>query len=125
MASISRLLGLTATTEVMVVEGKQKRMDIVITLPTCRVWIDVSIINPLAPSYLRHKDPKTSREKAKTSNWGVHAEQRGVEFIPFIADVYGGIGEQAKKWLGQSSSRQKHGRHNQQRHHTRHMARSV
>ena len=46
LASICRLLGLTATTEVMAVEGKQKRMDIVITLPTCRVWIDVSIINP-------------------------------------------------------------------------------
>ena len=99
MASISRLLGLTATTEVMVVEGKQKRMDIVITLPTRRVWIDVSIIN-------RHKDPKSSREKAKTSNWGVHAEQRGVEFIPFIVDVYGGIGEQAKKWLGGSGNPQ-------------------
>ena len=62
------------------------------------MWIDVSIINPLAPSYLRHKDPRSSREKAKTANWGVHAEQRGVEFIPFIVDVYGGIGEQAKKW---------------------------
>ena len=101
LASITRRLGLTAITEVMVVEGKQKRMDIVITLPTRRVWIDVSIINPLAPSYLRHKDPKSSREKAKTSNWGAHAEQRGVEFIPFIVDVYGGIGEQAKKWLGE------------------------
>ena len=102
MASICRLLGLTATTEVMVVEGKQKRMDIVVTLPTRRVWIAVSIINPLAPSYLRHKDPKTSREKAKTANWGMHAEQRGVEFIPFIVDVYGGIGEQAKKVRGVS-----------------------
>ena len=76
-------------------------MDIFVTLPTCRVWIDVSIINPLAPSYLRHKDPKSSREKAKTANWGVHAEQRGLEFIPFLVDVYGGIGEQAKKWLGE------------------------
>ena len=65
------------------------------------MWIDVSIISPLAPSYLRHKDPKTSRENAKTANWGVHAKQRGVEFIPFIVDVYGGIGEQAKKWLGE------------------------
>ena len=24
-----------------------------------------------------------------------------MEFIPFIVDIYGGIGEQAKKWLGE------------------------
>ena len=84
----------------LVVEGKQKRMDIVITLPTRRVWIDVSVINPLAPSYLRYKDPKTSREKAKTASWGGHAKRTGVELIPFVVDVYGGIGKQAKEWLG-------------------------
>ena len=68
LASVSSRAGLTAATEVMVIEGKQKRMDIFITLSTRRVWIDVSIISPLAPSYLRHKDPKTSRKKAKTAS---------------------------------------------------------
>ena len=24
-----------------------------------------------------------------------------MEFIPFVVDVYGGIGEQAKEWLGE------------------------
>ena len=28
-------------------------------------------------------------------------KRTGVEFIPFVVDVYGGIGEQAKKWLGE------------------------
>ena len=93
--------GFTATTEVMVIEGEQKRMDIVITLTTGRVWVDVSLVNPLAPSYLRSKDPKTTREKAKDKKWSDHARSNGIEFIPFIVDVYGGIGEQAKKWLGQ------------------------
>jgi len=97
----SREAGHTATTEVMVIEGEQKRMDIVITLPTGRVWVDVSFVNPLAPSYLRSKDPKTTREKAKIKKWGDHATSNGIEFIPFIVDVYGGIGEQAKNWLGQ------------------------
>ena len=45
LASVCSRAGFTAT-EVMVIEGKQKRMDIVITLPTRRVWIDVSVINP-------------------------------------------------------------------------------
>ena len=93
--------GFTATTEVMVVEGKQKRMDLVITLPTGRVWIDVSFVNPLAPSYLSDKDPKATREKAKVAKWGNDARRRGVSFIPFIIDTYGGIGKQAKEWLGE------------------------
>ena len=93
--------GFTTTTEVMVVEGKQKRMDLVITLPTGRVWIDVSFVNPLAPSYLSDKDPKATREKAKVTRWGNDARRRGVTFVPFIIDIYGGIGGQAKEWLGE------------------------
>ena len=93
--------GFTTTTEVMVVEGKQKRMDLVITLPTGRVWIDVSFVNPLAPSYLSDKDPKATREKAKVAKWGNDARHRGVTFVPFIVDIYGGIGGQAKEWLGE------------------------
>ena len=48
-------------------------MDIVVTLPTRRVWIDVFVINPLAPSYLRHKDQQRhpTRHMARKFRWEV------------------------------------------------------
>ena len=100
LAKMCTEAGLVATTEVMVVEGRQKRMDLVITLPTGRVWIDVSVVNPQAPSYVKDTNPKRTREQAKTAKWQLEAKKKWVQFIPFVVDTFGGLGKQAKDWLG-------------------------
>ena len=86
--------GFVARSEVMVVEGTSKRMDIVVTLPTEVLWIDVSVINPTAPSYLKRKEPAHEiRAGVKNSRWNKHAQAKGYTFIPAIFETYGAMGE--------------------------------
>jgi hypothetical protein len=99
LAKMCSEAGLTVTTEVLVIEGKQMRMDLVIHLPGGRVWIDVSVVNPLVAAYIRTGDPKREREKEKKGKWGAEAKRRGITFVPFIVDTFGGIGPSAKSWL--------------------------
>ena len=44
--------GVVASVEVMVVEGRQRRMDLVLYFsnPVRRGWADVSVVNPQDPS---------------------------------------------------------------------------
>ena len=57
LVDMLRAVGVTASSEVMILEGSQKRMDIVVTLPSGRVWLDVSVVNPLIDSYINDKTP--------------------------------------------------------------------
>ena len=43
--------GVVASIEVMVVEGRQRRMDLVLYFsnPVRRGWVDVSVVNPPGP----------------------------------------------------------------------------
>jgi hypothetical protein len=92
--SMLRDAGCVARKEVRVVGGSQKRMDIVIYLPQGeRMWIDVSVVNPEAPTYLGKKDAAVEiREKEKNAKWRKLAKERGIEFIPAVIDIYGGSG---------------------------------
>ena len=94
-----RTIGVTASAEVMILEGSQKRMDIVITLATGRVWVDVSVVNPLTSTYLNDKSPLVTRQKQKKSKYGDLARERGVRFIPFIVSTFGGLGPLAAEFL--------------------------
>ena len=82
-------IGVTASAEVMILEGSQKRMDIVVTLATGRVWVDVSVVNPLASTYVNDKTPLVTRQKQKKGKYGNIARERGVRFIPFIVSTFG------------------------------------
>ena len=92
--SMLRDAGVVARTEVYVIGGSQKRMDIVIYQPSGeRIWIDVSVVNPEAPSYLGKTDAAVEiRGKEKQAKWSKLAKERGIEFIPAVFDVYGHAG---------------------------------
>ena len=92
-------VGYCATTEMMVVEHSQKRMDIVVTLPTGVVWLDVSVVNPLVKSYLDDTNHMKTREKQKIAKYSTHASGANARFVPFIVDTFGAIGKQAAEFL--------------------------
>ena len=99
LASMLNEVGIATTSEVMVLEHSQKRMDVVAHLPTGRVWLDTSIPNPMCPAYLKDPDPKKTRAKAKNAKWREKATSASSRFVPFIVDTFGGIGEEAKAFL--------------------------
>ena len=92
-------VGYCATTEMMVVEHSQKRMDIVVTLPTGVVWLDVSVVNPLVETYLDDTNHLKTREKQKIAKYATHASGANARFVPFIVDTFGAIGKQAAEFL--------------------------
>ena len=91
--------GLVARTEWHCVAGSQKRMDVVIFMAQKTIWIDASIVNPLAPTYLTVKDPISYREKHKENKWQKLATERGHMFIPFVVNAFGGLGDSARSVL--------------------------
>ena len=99
--------GIAVTREVMVINGTQKRMDLVLHFPTGRVWVDVSIVNPQAKSYVGY-DGKERREREKQGKWGVHATKLKVTFVPFILDTFGAMGVLASKLLARIAGSARH-----------------
>ena len=93
-----REAGFVVRTEVMVVDGTRKRMDIVIILPRKCIWIDVSVINPCLPAYAK-KNALQIRAGEKIAKWNPHASTRGYEFVPAIFDVFGAVGSQLTIFL--------------------------
>ena len=86
--------GIPTTWEVMVIEGSQMRMDLVLHTSAGRVWVDVSIVNPQCPSYVK-ADATKAREGEKRGKWKKLASERGVAFKPFVMDTFGRLGEEA------------------------------
>ena len=70
-------------------------MDIVVYLPTGeQIWVDITIANPEAPTYLNQPRAATEiRENAKKSKYLKHATERGITFLPAAIDTYGATGE--------------------------------
>ena len=81
LKKICAMAGVVANIEVMVVEGRQKRMDLVLYFsnPVRRVWVDVSVVNPQVVSYIG-RDGIDDREKAKVARWSGAASDLGIEF---------------------------------------------
>ena len=104
VCNMFKCAGLVAKTEVRVVNCTQKRMDIVVYTARGNYWIDVSIVNPLAPSYIEKKDPIEIREKHKRGKWQPHAGTAGVKFLPFVLNTMGGLGPSALSILQMVSS---------------------
>ena len=99
LVDMLRAVGITASAEVMILEGSQKRMDVVLTLPTGRVWVDVSVVNPLIATYINDPSPLRTREKQKVGKWGNKARTNRVRFVPFVVSTFGGMGPQASEFL--------------------------
>ena len=93
LKKICAMAGVVANIEVMVVEGRQKRMDLVLYFsnPVRRVWVDVSVVNPQVVSYIG-RDGIDDREKAKVARWSGAASGLGIEFLPFVVDSFGKFG---------------------------------
>ena len=72
-----------AIIEVMVVEGRQRRMDLVLYFsnPVRRGWVDVSVVNPQAPSYVG-KDAVVCREKPSVRGGARRRARQGLSFAP-------------------------------------------
>ena len=89
--------GIVASIEVAVLENSQRRMDVVLHLPTGRVWIDVSVVNSQAPSYIRKgaAAARIEREKAKCTSWLSNNKGKNIRFLPFVIDTFGGLGDSA------------------------------
>jgi hypothetical protein len=99
LTNMCRRAGLVARKEVMHVPDSQKRMDIVIYKENRAIWIDVSVVNPLAPSYINNKNPLKTREDHKRTKWQIHAESQDAVFFPFVINAFGGMGDSAKTAL--------------------------
>jgi hypothetical protein len=82
-------------------------MDLVLHFPTGRVWVDVSIVNPQAKSYVGC-DGKERREREKQGKWGMHAIKLKVTFVPFILDTFGAMGVLASKLLARIAGSARH-----------------
>lgn len=105
LADMFRAAGMVARSEVRVVRGTQMRMDVVVYTANAVYWIDVSIVNPMARSYLTTADCIGLREKSKRRKWSAHAEAIGVQFMPFCLNVFGGLGPAALSLLQMVASK--------------------
>jgi hypothetical protein len=104
LCNFFKCAGMVAKTEIRVVNGTQKRMDVVVYTARGNIWIDVSIVNFMAPSYVNSKDPLLEREKHKNSKWCKHASTANVRFLPFVLNTMGGLGASAHSVLQMVSS---------------------
>ena len=84
-----------------------KRPDLQVVLASKVYLIDVTIVNPTAPSNLRHSQKvlgqATAAEKIKLRKYEELSAQQNCTFIPFVIEVYGGIGKMAQEFLNEVS----------------------
>ena len=86
--------GVVAAREVLISADSSLKMDIVVyNADGTKMWIDVTVINPLAPSNRKSKNPIEKREKAKIKKYHAEAQVQGVRFIAAAIDVYGMMGK--------------------------------
>jgi hypothetical protein len=84
-----------------------KRPDLQVVLASKVYLIDVTIVNPTAPSNLRYSQKvlgqASAAEKIKIRKYAELSSQQNCIFIPFVIEVYGGIGKMAQDFLNEVS----------------------
>jgi hypothetical protein len=84
-----------------------KRPDLQVVLASKVYLIDVTIVNPTAPSNVRHGQKILGQasvaEKTKLRKYEELSSQQNCTFIPFVIEVYGGIGKRAQEFLNEVS----------------------
>ena len=84
--------------------GKQKAVDVTITIRDTTYYIDVSIFNPGCPSHMRLRD-ESSMEVMKAQEVNKRNQYKDVfldhdpNLIPFIIDTAGNLGPDALKFI--------------------------
>ncbi len=78
-----------------------RRMDLVFHHPMSRKWRDLSVVNPLAPSYVGMSSKSggaaaRARESNKMSKWGDHARTQKIEFQPIVFETTGRLDPSAQ-----------------------------
>ena len=104
VAKLLRSAGRAVRTEVRVEEKTEKRMDIVTTEGDSGLWADVSVVNPLARTYIERAAKKggsaaARREGEKIRMYNSIAEQQNTTFKPLVIETSGRISESFQPFL--------------------------
>ena len=104
VAKLLRSAGRAVRTEVRVEEKTEKRMDIVTTEGDSGLWADVSVVNPLARTYIERAAKKggsaaARREGEKIRMYNSIAEQQNTTFKPLVIETSGRISESFQSFL--------------------------
>src|SRR6185437_9818986 len=80
------------------------RPDAIVTTPSKRYMIDVSVINPTSAAYIKSAAAikqgwPEAREKSKKERYGDLPESMSCTFVPFVLDSYGAWGTEATSFL--------------------------
>ena len=105
IVKIAKLLSIPTEAEPVVDYIDGARTDARFELHERSTMIDVSVIHPMADSYLsaarRSLGAAEIREKEKRAEYGERARLASCLFFPFVMETTGGIGQQAEKFITQ------------------------
>ena len=95
---ILRRNGFPAQKEVRVHPGTEKRMDVVTRFGGEVMWFDVSVVDPVAPTYIggAAKVPGAAagaRAKEKQRRWEAIAREHSAQFCPLVIETSGRLGK--------------------------------
>ena len=102
-----REAGILRSTEWQLPIG-QARIDILAVVANVKQWIDVSVVNPCAPTYLnKHNTHKkklaaaNTRESSKMGLWEgrAHKLNEDCKVVPAVIETYGAFGDKLRKFL--------------------------
>lgn len=66
-------------------------------------YVDVSVVHPAAPSYVKQAHRALSaaltREKQKDSLYQQRATSQGASFFPFVVETFGAFGKKAQSFI--------------------------
>ena len=104
LARFLRLAGAPTSVEPKHVYSETGKQPDLLTILNHKVYlIDVTIVNPTAPSNLVHAQrmlgAATEAEKRKIRKYDELSSQQNYTFIPFVIETYGGIGKKAQTFL--------------------------
>jgi hypothetical protein len=100
LMALCRSVGLIVRREWLVAADTQKRMDFVIFNSSGgRRWFDVSVANPMAPSYAMSHSAIKSREACKIGKYSRLASENGASFVPLVFEIFGSFSEAVSDFL--------------------------
>ena len=100
LMALCRSVGLIVRREWLVAADTQKRMDFVIFNSSGgRRWFDVSVANPMAPSYATSQSAIKSREAYKIGKYSRLASENGASFVPLVFELFGSFSEAVSDFL--------------------------
>ncbi len=101
LASMFKRAGAMVSIEVKCDGETRVRPDLEFVLPDRSLLVDVAVVHPAAPSRRSHTALAAARdiENVKAAKYRSVASERGANFLGFIAESYGALGNQAVEVL--------------------------